>query len=187
MTSWSAIVLTGGTNKRFGSDKSAAMLGNQTLLQRVVDAIPKEIAIVVVGEKPDLQRPVTVVREEPALGGPVAAIAAGLKKISTDRVAIFATDMPFAPTLVNQLLVIDADAVMPVDGDGFRQPLAALYKKDALEKALADLALAHNGVLHGESMRNLCDHLQITELPAAQSALIDIDTKEDLAKAHEVL
>jgi molybdopterin-guanine dinucleotide biosynthesis protein A len=79
MTSWSAIVLTGGTNKRFGSDKSAAMLGNQTLLQRVVDAIPKEIAIVVVGEKPDLQRHVTVVREEPALGGPVAAIAAGLK------------------------------------------------------------------------------------------------------------
>jgi len=182
MANWSAIVLTGGTNTRFGSDKSTALLGEETLLQRLVKEIPSDISIVIVGDKPSLDREVTVVREEPALGGPVAAIAAGLTKITTDRVAVFATDMPFAPRIAGELLAIDADAVLPIDESGYRQPLAAVYKTDALRTALENL-----GVLHGESMKNLIAQLEVAEVKTAQRALIDIDTHEDLAKAREVL
>ena len=47
---WSAIVLSGGTNKRFGSDKSAALLHGATLLDHVLSFIPKEIKTVIVGK-----------------------------------------------------------------------------------------------------------------------------------------
>ena len=71
MKTWSAIVLSGGTNKRFGSDKSVALLHGLTLLENVLTFIPKEVKTVIVGKD---------VFEEPPLGGPVAGIARGLQE-----------------------------------------------------------------------------------------------------------
>ena len=34
------IILTGGTNRRFGSDKSAALLNGKSLLETLVDNLP---------------------------------------------------------------------------------------------------------------------------------------------------
>ena len=65
MKTWSVIVLSGGTNKRFGSDKCEALLHGITLLDHVLSFIPNEINTVVVGKD---------VFEEPPLGGPVAGI-----------------------------------------------------------------------------------------------------------------
>ena len=72
---WSAIVLSGGTNKRFGSDKAAALLHGVTLLDHVLSFIPKEIKTIIVGKD---------VFEEPPLGGPVAGVARGLQEIDTE-------------------------------------------------------------------------------------------------------
>ena len=71
--------------------------------------------------------------------------------------------------------------MMPVDSDGFRQPLCAIYRRDSLLKALDKL-----GDLHGQSMHALCDVLIIDEVHVKPSALIDIDTPADLIVAHEL-
>jgi len=116
METWSAIVLSGGTNKRFGSDKSAALLHSVTLLS----------------------------------------------------------------ALFSQLLnAISADAAMPVDADGFKQPLCGIYRRAALLSAIEKL-----GNPHGQSMRALCELLVIDEVHVDARALIDIDTPEDLISAH---
>jgi molybdopterin-guanine dinucleotide biosynthesis protein A len=171
MKTWSAIVLSGGTNRRFGSDKSAALLHGITLLDHVLSFIPKEIKTVVVGKD---------VLEEPPLGGPVAGIARGLQEIDTEFVAVAAVDMPYGSAVFPQLLdSIKNDAAMPVDADGFKQPLCGIYRRVALLSAIEKL-----GNPHGQSMRALCELLAIDEVQVDARALIDIDTPEDLISAH---
>ena len=168
---WSAIVLSGGTNKRFGSDKSAAILHGVTLLDHVLSFIPKEIKRVVVGKD---------VFEEPPLGGPVAGIARGLQEVDTEIVAVAAVDMPYGSALFAQLLAsIKDDAAMPVDSQGFKQPLCGIYRRAALLSAIEKL-----GNPHGQSMRALCDLLVINQVQVDSRALIDIDTPADLISAH---
>ena len=171
MKTWSAIVLSGGSNKRFGSDKAAALLHRVTLLDHVLSFIPKEIKTVIVGKD---------VFEEPPLGGPVAGIARGLQEIDTEFVAVAAVDMPYGSALFSQLLSsIKSDAAMPIDADGFKQPLCGIYRRVALLSAIEKL-----GNPHGQSMRALCELLVIDEVQVDARALIDIDTPEDLISAH---
>jgi molybdopterin-guanine dinucleotide biosynthesis protein A len=171
MKTWSAIVLSGGTNKRFGSDKSAALLHGTTLLDHVLGFIPKEVKTIIVGKD---------VFEEPPLGGPVAGIARGLREVDTEYVAIAAVDMPYGAALFTQLLeAIKNDAALPIDVDGFKQPLCGIYRRTALLSAIEKL-----GNPQGQSMRALCELLVIDEVQVDAHALIDVDTPEDLISAH---
>jgi molybdopterin-guanine dinucleotide biosynthesis protein A len=171
MKTWSAIVLSGGTNKRFGSDKSQALLHSATLLDHVLSFIPKEIKTVIVGKD---------VFEEPPLGGPVAGIARGLQEINSEFVAVAAVDMPYGASLFAQLLgAIEHDAAMPIDAQGFKQPLCGIYRRTSLLTAMEKL-----GNPHGQSMRALCELLVIDEVQVDARALIDIDTPEDLISAQ---
>jgi molybdopterin-guanine dinucleotide biosynthesis protein A len=171
MKTWSVIVLSGGTNKRFGSKKSEALLHGISLLDHVLSFIPKEVKTVIVGKD---------VFEEPPLGGPVAGIARGLQEVDTEFVAIAAVDMPYGSALFSQLLnSISADAAMPIDAQGFKQPLCGIYRRNALVSALEKL-----GDPHGQSMHALCDLLTINAVQVDAPALIDVDTPEDLISAH---
>ena len=67
-----AVVLAGGESRRFGADKLSADLDGETLLERVVSALPHEAVVYVVGPIRPLGRPVTWLREEPA-GGALGA------------------------------------------------------------------------------------------------------------------
>ncbi|HEY4898755.1 MAG TPA: molybdenum cofactor guanylyltransferase, partial [Candidatus Nanopelagicaceae bacterium] len=143
VNSWSAIILTGGTSKRFGSDKAEAKIAGRALIDHLIESIPQHIPIIVVGPARDsFDSRIQVTQETPAFGGPVAAIAAGLELVRTELVAVFATDMPFAPLLIPQLMnalsnkSYESDAVLPNDSNGIAQPLCALYRVDALAKVL---------------------------------------------------
>jgi len=181
----SAIVLTGGTSRRFGSDKSQALLSNYSLLDEILLALPLTLPVVVVGPDPGrATRPIVVTQEEPAFGGPVAGIAAGLEIVETELVIVMATDMPFvAPMLLRLIeeLAEGFDVVMPVDAKGFRQPLSAIYRVESLRKALPIL-----GDPRGQSMRNLVTLLNVQEIlvdERFENELLDIDTQKDLDRA----
>ena len=185
----SIIVLSGGTSSRFGADKSQAMLGHQQLIHHILTCIPKEFEIIIVGADP-LFTPASYrcVQESPAGGGPVAGIAAALELCESEIVGVLATDMPFAGAHMIHLLsamTSHDDAIMFVDSKGFKQPLAALYRREALENALSTI-----GNPHGASMRTLISHLKIHEVqmsPEIEMAMIDIDTPHDLMVAMEYL
>ena len=159
----SIIVLSGGTSSRFGADKSQAILGHQQLIHHILAGIPKEFEIIIVGADP-LFTPASYrcVQESPAGGGPVAGIAAALELCESEIVGVLATDMPFAGAHMIHLLSAMTsydDAIMFVDSKGFKQPLAALYRREALENALSTI-----GNSHGASMRTLISHLKIHEV-----------------------
>jgi len=173
-----SIVLTGGTSKRFGSDKSRALIEGRTLLEVLTENL---IDLVIVG--PETSIKATYVREEPLGAGPVAAIGAGLKVVDTALVAIFATDMPFAPRVLAQLeSALVNDAALPVDCDGYIQPLAGIYRSEKLREALATFTTLEN-----RSVKELISKLKIDQVPLVETELLlDIDTEADLLKAIDL-
>lgn len=184
-TRLSAMILTGGSSSRFGSDKSQAKLGAHSLIENLLITLPQEIEIVIVGPQlTTTSRPVRYTQEDPLGAGPVAAIEAGLQLIDSEFVAIIATDMPFASQILAVLIenMPDfEDATIPLDADGIRQPLCALYRTEALARALQKL-----GSTKSQSVRNLILFLTVRELqlePALRRILLDVDTPSDLEQA----
>lgn len=175
------IVLTGGTSKRFGSDKSQAKLGANSLLEILVSHLP-ECELIIVGPKTAI--PAIYVHEEPIGAGPLAAIAAGMQEVTSDLVAIFATDMPFAPLLLNDLTnSLKNDAILPVDAEQVPQPLSALYRADALRNSLNTYNNFEN-----ESVKGLLINLNIELFSTARhDLLIDIDSELQLEEATKIL
>jgi molybdopterin-guanine dinucleotide biosynthesis protein A len=184
-TQVSAMILTGGTSSRFGSDKSQARIGATSLIENLLITLPSEMDIVIVGPELDkAPRQVRYMQEEPLGGGPVAAIEAGLGLINSEFVFIVATDMPFASQILTALTANPPetdDVTIPLDSSGMRQPLCALYRRNALVRAINEL-----GSTPGQSLRNLIKRMSVRELqldPALRRILLDIDTPADLERA----
>ena len=181
----SVIILTGGTSKRFGSDKSQAKIGGITLIERILASIPSEFESVIVGPDPMIHTAdYRTVQENPIGGGPLAGFKAGLGLCMSEIVVLIATDMPFAVSrtlhLMDSMKPHD-DAVMYVDAEGFKQSLAAVYRVEAVERALSLM-----GNADGQSMQTMLSHLLIREIVMSKEvelALCDIDTTEDLERA----
>lgn len=186
------IVLAGGRGERLGGqDKAALVVGGRPLLERVLDATPLLAGrVVVVGATPV---PPGVLRtlEDPPDGGPVAGIAAGMELLAAEAaspadaspwVAVVAVDQPSAAVALEALhralpaLPDEVDAVSHVDATGHRQWLLALYRRPALEGALAALP----GTRH-TSVRRLVADLAWHVVEDGTEHLGDVDTWDDLA------
>ncbi len=132
------------------------------------------------------ERPLFLVREEPAFAGPAAALAAGLDRLGTlagsaDYVLVLACDMPRVTALLPALLdrSMAADGVLATD-QGRDQPLAAVYRIAALGGVIDKARRA--GVLANASVYSLLASLEVarTEVPAGSTA--DVDSWADAAR-----
>ena len=177
-----AVVLCGGTGRRFGGDKTQALIDGVPVLDHVVGQLPPSWPVVCVGPARPTVAPVTWVREEPPGGGPVAALAAGLAEVSSPVVVVLGGDMPYAApaatALVAALLADPAvDAVVGRDPQGRTQPLLAAYRTEALRRAVPDPSA-------GVALMRVVDALVHADLPTDSRAALDIDTREDLQTAR---
>jgi molybdopterin-guanine dinucleotide biosynthesis protein A len=167
-----------------GSDKLDADVGGHRILDRVISSCDRAARVIVVGPvREGVTAHVTWTREFPEGSGPVAAIAAGMQHVRRDVVVVLAGDLPFvtgAPdSLVQALAATDADAVVPVDAEGFLQGLCAAYRTDALRAALASINVVD------ASVHSVLDRLRLTHAPGlAAWAMQDVDTPEDLISAR---
>lgn len=224
------IVVAGGRSSRWaGVDKTAQLLLGRPVLRHVVtagvagiqaairstiqaaieapdDAAPPPVVIVAPAAHParaqiDREHPqVRWTVEQPAGGGPVAALSAGLATLAEpwagllpdrlpDLVVVLAGDMPGVRTAVTRLVAaVRAEpegagmaGVVGVDPDGVRQPLLAIYRRTPLAEALAGLPVAH------ASMRSLLAGLRLGTLPVTAREALDLDTPQALAVARQDL
>jgi molybdenum cofactor guanylyltransferase len=174
-----AVVLCGGAGRRFGGDKTQALVGGVPLLDHVLRALPTDWSVVCVGPQRPTAREVTWSREEPPGGGPVAALAAGLPDAATGFVVVLGGDMPAAGSAAAALAAaLDAqpevDAVVGTDGEGRRQPLLAAYRLQSLRRALPRPP-------GGTPMMRVLDQLVVAPLQLDAWASLDVDTADDLA------
>ncbi|MFI1173973.1 DUF6457 domain-containing protein [Streptomyces melanogenes] len=189
-TPYDAIVLAGGAARRLGgADKPGVRVGGRALLDRVLAACTGAGVTVVVGGRRTTARPVVWTREEPAGGGPLAALDAGLRLTTAPSVLALSADLPFLgePTVAALLDTLGTgghEGVLCVDENGRAQPLVAVYRAEPLRRELALLAAEHGG-LGGLPLRLLTRELDLAHLPAPQPlASFDCDTWEDIAAAR---
>jgi molybdopterin-guanine dinucleotide biosynthesis protein A len=131
-----------------GRPKSWLPFGPEVILQRVVRLVGTVAApIVVVGAQgqdlPELPAEVSIVRDEIPGRGPLQGLAASFGALGEEVDLVYATstDVPFLePRWITRLaeLIGDADLAMPFI-HGHYQPLAALYRSNAVRKAINEL------------------------------------------------
>jgi molybdopterin-guanine dinucleotide biosynthesis protein A len=184
-----AVVLAGGRATRLGGvDKALITIGASTTLSRVLDAVRAADVVVVCGpERDGVQRPagstepLRWVQETPPGGGPVAALAAALAEVRNPLVAVLACDLPFiTATAIEQLLAgVVGDGAVLCDRQGRRQPLCAVYARDALRTALERI-----GTAEGASMRTLLGGLDLVEIADEVGVSDDVDEPDQLEEAR---
>ncbi|MGW2589217.1 NTP transferase domain-containing protein [Streptomyces sp. NPDC001515] len=189
MTAFDAIVLAGGAAKRLGgADKPGVRVGGRALLDRVLGACAGAGTTVVVGDRRPTGRTVIWTREEPRGGGPLAALGAGVRHTTAERVLVLSADLPFlGPDTVRALVEAagraEAEGAVCADADGRDQPLVAVYRAEPLRRELALVATEHGG-LAGLPLRLLTRELRLVRVAAAPLASFDCDTWEDIASAR---
>lgn len=196
-----AVILAGGRATRLGGvPKPTVVLDGASLLDHALAAARDADRTVVVGPDPVVPpgRDVLVTREDPPFGGPVAGLDAGLRALDARAprqapppwVLVLAVDVPRAGDAVPLLRA----AVDPTDGDhdgaylvreGRAQWLVGLYRRDALRRALAEVAMsAAPGAdgLAGVPVRRLVAELTCAEVPDDDGVSADVDTWDDLRR-----
>jgi len=182
---WAAVVLAGGRARRLGGvDKPALSVGDRTLLDGVLAACDGAEPIVVVGPPRPTARPVLWEREEPSHGGPLAALAAGLRAVpaGVEVTALLAADLPNLTrgTLrrLHEALGEDRDGALLVDAAGLRQWLCGVWRTEAVRAALAAA-----GDPTDRPVRALLGRLDAAEVAAEPGEAFDVDTPDDLRVA----
>ncbi|WP_063725839.1 molybdenum cofactor guanylyltransferase [Cryptosporangium arvum] len=189
MDSYGAIVLAGGQARRLGGvHKPGLLIGGVPLLHRVLAAVPGARPRVVVGPTQPVPADVLVVRESPAGGGPVAALAAGLTAVGdVELVALLAGDLPFLTVAVLASLreaARDQPGAVLIDADGRDQFLAGVYRVSALAEALRSV-----GPPSGVPMRRVVAGLQLARVrvsPDGAPPWLDCDDADDVRAAERL-
>jgi molybdopterin-guanine dinucleotide biosynthesis protein A len=172
-----ALILAGGRSSRLGGrPKSDLMVDGETLLDRTLRAVRDSGVrnVVVVGD--DAPDGVIAVREDPAFGGPVAAIAAGLDAlpVDSDAILVLACDMPAIAEALPALLA--APDVIAID-QGRAQHLTVVVSTAALRAAVAALP-----TVTGASMRDLLRGLTLVPVTVPDGSTDDVDTWDDATR-----
>ena len=185
MTRVAGLLLTGGSSRRLGVDKTSLILDGETLAARGARLLTDRCAQVVeVGPGvTDLRS----VRETPAGGGPLAALVAGAKALcdpETDppgALVLLACDLPWVAPALDALIdtASHAEVVVPVDEGGRRQYVCARYGSRALVKAAALVAEGARS-LH-ELVDSMDAVLEVAGFPPGTFA--DIDEPDDARRA----
>jgi molybdopterin-guanine dinucleotide biosynthesis protein A len=182
---YTAVVLAGGKAARLGGQaKPQLIVGGRPILAAVLDAVADAEQRIVVGPRQPVPPDVRLVREQPAGGGPVAAIRAGLAGAATDVVLVLAGDLPFLTAeLVGGLRErLTGDGVLVVDDTGRDQYLLGAWRTTALRTAVtaAQGPTSLRKVLAPLAVRRLRP-----EVPAGRPPpWLDCDTPADLARAR---
>jgi molybdopterin-guanine dinucleotide biosynthesis protein A len=183
---YDAVVLAGGRAARLGGQaKPQLVVGGRTILDAVLAAVPDARQRIVVGPPQPVPPGVRLVREEPAGGGPVAALSAGLAEVEADVVAVLAGDLPFVtPGLVHELLGrLTGDGVLAVDDTGRDQLLLGVWRTAVLRGALP--AQAAHAPLRRVLAPLAVRRFRPPPVPGRPPPWTDCDTPADLARARE--
>jgi len=211
---WLAVLLAGGTSRRWGgADKTAGLLGGTAVLVRAVSGLPPQVRDLAVVAPPDHPARAGVEAalgdgvavcwavEDPPRSGPLAGLAAGLAAVTAlaaaprtvtsgraagRRVAVLAGDLPFTgPAWARLAAALDADRT--VDG-------AVGLGEDGRRQPL--LALYREEPLRARlaavdvrdaPMRRLTDALHLAEVPLPAEQTLDVDTPQDAERAERLL
>lgn len=200
----SAVVLAGGRSQRFGSDKLAAIVGEETVLGRVVGAVASIVDEIVLVAAPDADPipllgeaavsarvPLRLVHDAEPYVGPFVGLAAGLAAATYPLALVAAGDMPWLAPAVLRLLVEElggsdiasAAALEALDGSGRLERFPV-----ALRVAPAAAAAVRLVGAGERRVSSLLDGLAVLAIPPERWAALDPDglTTRDVDRVEDL-
>jgi molybdopterin-guanine dinucleotide biosynthesis protein A len=174
------LLLTGGASRRMGTPKATLVLDGERLADRAAATLAR-VCDPVLELGPGFTA-LTVAREDPPGGGPLAALVAGADAVPTPGpIVLLACDLLFAAELLARVATWPgATTVVPVDRDGVVQPVCARYSTTAVARARDFLEAGER------SLRALIDGLDPTDLVRVTDIdphhLVDVDTPDEAAR-----
>ncbi len=194
----SCIVLAGGKGLRLGQDKALEIIGNGSLLERVVFHLSffnSDILVVTalkqsypqLGGYPKLK----VVTDIYLNKGPLGGIYTGLKASNSFYNLVVACDMPFLnQALLHYMVQISAgfDLVVPRLGD-MVEPLHAVYSKGCLTPIESLLKQGNLGVRQLFTLVRVryVEAEEINRFDPEHLSFFNINSQADLEKAREIM
>lgn len=196
----SAVILAGGLSSRMGSDKALLRFDNETMLERIVRVVEPMVGNIVIMLSKTLalpsnlkfdQQKIQIGRDRKKEQGPLQGIAdaCSLLQENTGYVFVLSCDLPFISNKWLQKLFDEIRQDKSIDAvcsqqDGYLNPLIAVYKFTALNKAQS---LLHQGK---RSCLALLDNCCVIPLEATGNELrwiSNINTPEEYQLALRLL
>jgi molybdopterin-guanine dinucleotide biosynthesis protein A/RimJ/RimL family protein N-acetyltransferase len=194
----SAVLLAGGRSARMGMAKAALKFGDTTMLERIAAQLGREFAEIVVVAAPADVDPIAtgidarIIHDEVAYGGPVGALARGLRAAAHDVVFACSCDLPMLNAVVAKKLCAmlpGFDAIIPKIGDKL-QPLHAAYAKnpaiDALDKMTAENEQRLTEIPRFMNARIVVES-ELRKLDPELASFINVNTPDDYRRALAML
>jgi molybdenum cofactor guanylyltransferase len=213
----SAVVLAGGTSRRWGGhDKTARPLAGEPLLLHAVRSVlpyARRVAVVARPGHPARDavsaaaraagRPVFWTREEPSGGGPLAGLAAGLSALDSGLSALDDGTGGAGSDAEEAVLVLAGD--LPFTRPVWPRLLGVLTADATADVALGldpegrrqPLLAAHRtatlrdrlaaGPVQGRPLRLVTEDLRVVEVPVTGVEALDLDTPHDAAEAERIV
>lgn len=194
-------ILAGGASSRLGKDKAFLTLEGKTFIERAAAAL-RTVAgsrIFVVGNSMNTQTERQTVDDEfQAINGKrraaIIGLHAALRNSKSLWSAILACDLPFVSGKLFDrfaaLIEEDFDAIVPIQPDGKRQPLCALYKTAACLPRIEKILQSSDDW----SLRNLLKQInarfvdfdEIADIPGAETFFYNVNTPKDYETAKKM-
>lgn len=198
-----AIVLAGGSSRRFGADKLAVSLADgRSVLAHAVAAAEAVAADVVVVVAPGAIRPsglpgrTRIAHDPEPDAGPLLGLIAGLDAVTDGIVVVVGGDMPALEPSVLRLLIaaVEADpgaegARLDVDGWPQASVLPCVLRREAAQRACREAVATGD-----RRLRGCLERLAMSVVPAGAwraldptaRTLLDVDRPADLASIEAI-
>ncbi len=164
MNSITGIILAGGKNSRFGTDKALLKLGNKTIVEIIAGQLKKVFnEILIIANEPDKYffTGYEIFRDVYLDKGPLAGIHSGLLHSNTARNFFISCDLPLMKKEMIEYLVAyktEKPVLLPED-DGKVNYLCGVYNKNCLNKTEELLKNVHNTKKTGPSMHHFISQI----------------------------
>jgi len=181
-----AFILIGGLSRRFGSDKSQAIINNATFAEYLHVMLSQEFASVTLVGKNNPFPQLPFISDEFEIQCPLVGLYTGLKNSKSDWNFFISVDTPLAgDNLIQQLrsqAKLPIQCVVPKIKDQVH-PLCGFYHLTALAPIQENI---ENGSYR---LQDLVKYLrtQIVDLSENDNQLLNVNTPEDYQKLIETL
>ena len=205
----SAVILAGGNSRRLGAEKSLLEFEGKPLICWTAEKLSwaaDEVVVVARNEAhagrlekiisdfaPQQPEPkVTFTWDSVAEFGPVAGLSAGMKEASGSLAFATGCDLPFLnPHVIERLFELageeDYEAAVPVQPNGFFEPLHSIYHRGkmllACERAIEKSERRIHAPLQELCVNRICVDL-LRPLDPDLLTFFNLNTREDLERAR---
>jgi molybdopterin-guanine dinucleotide biosynthesis protein A len=193
-----AVVLAGGKSKRFGEDKNKIKLGEKTLLEHVLSKINNKFEEILIVSSHNIEikksENITIIPDCLDDFGPLAGVLSSMKWVKENQkqykwVATFPSDTPFFEISIideyKKRININDSLLYFIKSNNKRHNIFGLWSIDLLDVLEDDLK--NNNFRKVEGWANKIGVKTIDIEVNEFDPFFNINTKEDLKKAEEIL